>query len=112
MRDPKSPCILPTLVPTGGDALAVFNFEMRYPLTSRLRLVPFYDLGNVFRRARDLNFGNMTNTVGLGLRINTPLGPVGVDYGFLLDPPIFPTASGAFLRQPRGAIHIRFGQTF
>jgi outer membrane protein insertion porin family len=111
-RPEDRPCILPTLVPSGGDALAVFNFEMRYPLTSRLRLVPFYDLGNVFRRARDINFGSMTNTFGLGLRINTPLGPVGVDYGYLIDPPAFTSTSGAVLRQPRGAIHIRFGQTF
>ena len=109
---PCTPGELPTLVPAGGDAMAVFNFEMRYPLTSRLRLVPFYDLGNVFRRARDFRFGSMTNTVGIGLRVNTPLGPVGVDYGFLLDPPAFRTASGDILRQPRGAIHIRFGQTF
>ena len=109
---PCTPGELPTLVPSGGDALAVFNFELRYPLTSRLRLVPFYDLGNVFRRASDFRFGGMTNTVGLGLRVNTPLGPVGVDYGFLIDPPAFPTGAGAVLRQPRGAIHIRFGQTF
>jgi len=112
LRPADSPCIPPTLVPLGGDALAVFNFEMRYPLTGRLRLVPFYDLGNVFGRARDFRFSNMTNTVGVGLRINTPLGPVGVDYGFLLDPPAFTTAARDTLRQPRGAIHIRFGQTF
>jgi outer membrane protein insertion porin family len=116
-KDVTKPCVLPTLVPLGGDALAVFNFELRYPLSRRLRLVPFYDLGNVFRRARDFRFGAMTNTVGLGLRINTPLGPIGVDYGFLIDPPSFltmPDANGmrATLRQPRGAIHIRFGQTF
>ncbi len=91
-RPEDLPCILPTLVPSGGDALAVFNFEMRSPLTDRLRLVPFYDLGNVFRRARELNFGAMTNTLGLGLRVNTPLGPVGVDYGYLIDPPAFKTA--------------------
>src|SRR5262249_31581691 len=111
-RQPDRPCVLPTLVPLGGDGLAVLNFEMRSPLTGRMRLVPFYDLGNVFRRARDFNFSNMTNTFGLGLRINTPLGPVGVDYGYLIDPPAFASASGAVLRQPRGAIHIRFGQTF
>jgi outer membrane protein assembly complex protein YaeT len=106
--------ILPTLVPIGGDALAVFNFEMRYPLTERLRLVPFYDLGNVFRRINDIRWKNMSHTVGAGLRFNTPLGPVGVDYGFLLNPPAFavPGVPGAFLQQPRGAIHIRFGQTF
>jgi outer membrane protein assembly complex protein YaeT len=106
------PCDLPTLIPIGGDALTIFNFELRYPLTERLRLVPFYDLGNVFRRVGDINFSGMTNTLGLGLRINTPLGPVGVDYGFLIDPPSYVTRSGAVLRQPRGAFHIRLGQSF
>lgn len=112
-NDPTKMLIeLPTLVPLGGDALTIFNLELRYPLTRRLRVIPFYDVGNVFYRVRDLNWAHMTNTVGLGLHINTPLGPIGVDYGFLLDPPAFTTASGAILRQPRGALHIRFGQTF
>lgn len=110
--EPRNETELPTLVPLGGDALAIFNFELRYPLTERLRLVPFYDLGNVFRRTRDLSFSGMTNTIGLGLRFNTPIGPVGVDYGYMLDPPAFVTASGGVIRQPRGVIHIRFGQTF
>lgn len=111
---PNTPFVLPTLVPVGGNALAVFNFELRYPLTQRLRLVPFYDLGNVFRRVSDFSWAGMTHTVGAGLRINTPLGPVGVDYGFLLDPPVYsvPGVPGAVLRQPRGSIHIRFGQSF
>ncbi|NOT59730.1 MAG: BamA/TamA family outer membrane protein, partial [Acidobacteria bacterium] len=102
---------LPALVPLGGDALTVMNFELRYPLTSRMRLVPFYDLGNVFYKVSDLNWPSMTSTLGLGIRINTPLGPIGVDYGFLLDPPAFQFGQ-ATLRQPRGAFHIRFGQTF
>jgi outer membrane protein insertion porin family len=114
---PDKPGELPTLAPIGGDALAIFNFELRYPLTQRLRLVPFYDLGNVFRRVSDFRFSSMTNSVGLGLRINTPLGPIGVDYGFLIDPPSFfyrpeNPNNNATLRQPRGAFHIRFGQTF
>ncbi|MDQ3013105.1 MAG: translocation/assembly module TamB domain-containing protein, partial [Acidobacteriota bacterium] len=108
------PFVLPTLIPVGGDALAVFNFELRYPISQRFRLVPFYDLGNVFRRISDFRWSGMTNTVGLGLRVNTPLGPVGVDYGFLLDQPVYavPGVPGAVLRQPRGTLHIRFGQTF
>jgi len=118
--DPNQPVakdkafVLPTLIPVGGDALAIFNFELRYPLSERLRLVPFYDFGNVFRRVSDFRWSGMTNTIGLGLRVNTPLGPVGLDYGFLLDPPAFPVPGvpGALLRQPRSAIHIRFGQTF
>ncbi|QQS46390.1 MAG: translocation/assembly module TamB domain-containing protein [Acidobacteriota bacterium] len=109
--EPSQPNELPTLIPLGGDALAIFNFELRYPLSERWRLVPFYDLGNVFRRINDINFSNMTHTVGLGIRINTPLGPVGIDYGFLIDPPAYPFGN-ATLRQPRGAFHIRLGQTF
>src|SRR5262245_44086814 len=112
VRKPGSTCVLPSLFPLGGYALAIFNFELRYPLTGRLRIVPFYDLGNVFKRVSDFRFSDMTNTIGIGMRINTPLGPLGVDYGYLIDPPAFATSSGALLRQPRGAIHIRFGQTF
>jgi len=110
--EPRNPNELPTLVPIGGDALVIFNFELRFPLSRRWRLVPFYDLGNVFRRVSDINFAGMTNSVGLGLRFNTPIGPIGVDYGYLLDPPFFITASGAALRQSRGAFHIRIGQSF
>jgi outer membrane protein assembly complex protein YaeT len=110
--EPRNAQELPTLVPLGGDAMVILNFELRYPLTKQLRLVPFYDFGNVFRKISDINFGGMTNTIGLGLRLNTPIGPVGIDYGFLLDPPSFTSATGIILKQPRGVIHIRFGQTF
>ena len=110
--EPRLPNELPALVAVGGNASTIFNFELRYPLTRRLRLVPFYDLGNVFALVSDISFSGMTNSVGLGLRINTPIGPIGIDYGYLIDPPSFVTASGAVLRQPRGAFHIQFGQTF
>jgi outer membrane protein assembly complex protein YaeT len=106
------PGALPTLVPRGGNALTIFNFELRYPITQRLRLVPFYDVGNVFPLVRDIRFKDMSNTVGLGLRFNTPIGPVGIDYGYLLNPPSYVTQGGATLRPPHGVIHIRFGQSF
>jgi len=110
--EPRNAEELPTLVPLGGDAMIVVNAELRYPLTRQLRLVPFYDLGNVFGRVTDISFGGMTHTIGLGLRLNTPIGPVGIDYGYLLDPPFFTSATGSIIRQPQGVIHIRFGQTF
>jgi outer membrane protein insertion porin family len=110
--EPTRPGELPALVPVGGNALAIFNFEFRYPLTRRLRLVPFYDAGNVFPLVSDIRFKNFSNTIGLGLRFNTPIGPVGVDYGYLLDPPSYVTQGNAVLRQPHSVIHIRFGQSF
>jgi outer membrane protein assembly factor BamA len=57
-----------------------------------------------------------THTVGLGLRLRTPIGALGVDYGFLLNPPEFelPQANGipAIIRPRRAQLHFRFGQAF
>jgi outer membrane protein assembly complex protein YaeT len=122
----------PFTVPIGGNAMAVANFEARVPLTKSFQIVPFYDGGNVFRRIGDifgrndrqpgdtLNQRNLrvqwTHTVGLGLRLRTPIGALGIDYGFLLNPPEFelPQATGipAIIRLRRSQIHFRFGQAF
>jgi outer membrane protein insertion porin family len=102
----------PFTVPVGGNALAIVNLEARVPVSRSVQAVPFYDGGNVFRRAGDLfgkhddtpvppgdivaaiNKANLrahwTNTVGLGFRIQTPFGgALAIDYGFLLNPPEF-----------------------
>ena len=133
----------PFTVPVGGNALAIVNLEARVPLTRSLQAVPFYDGGNVFRRVGDLfkkrddtpmptgnildaiNAANLrahwTHTVGLGFRIQTPLGgALAVDYGLLLNPPQFlipqqaPNfdATPAIYRVKRTQIHFRFTQTF
>jgi len=67
--------------PVGGNALLIGNLEGRLPLFSRLALAGFYDTGNVFTRARDIRFANFSHTLGMGLRIRTPLGPIRIDYG-------------------------------
>jgi outer membrane protein insertion porin family len=118
----------PFSVPVGGNALALLNTEMRIPVTNRFQLVTFYDGGNVFRQIGELTGSNIspgqdpnlradwTNTVGLGLRVKTPFGPIAVDYGYLLNQPVFvvpPGAGGpAEIRPKRGQIHFRFGQAF
>jgi outer membrane protein insertion porin family len=119
----------PFTVPIGGNAEAVVNLEARVGLTRDFQAVPFYDGGNVFDRARDLFHPGKcdagrdpnlcqkwTHTVGLGFRLKTPLGSLGVDYGYLLNPPEFviPQFGGgtAVQRLRRGQINFRFGQTF
>ncbi|MCA1591164.1 MAG: BamA/TamA family outer membrane protein [Acidobacteria bacterium] len=121
----------PFTVPIGGNALAVVNLEARVGLTKDLQAVPFYDGGNVFQSVKDI-FGSgdknatdprlrnlqarWTHTVGLGFRIKTPIGALGVDYGYLLNPPEFliPQSGGTFAihRLKNGQLHFRFGQTF
>jgi outer membrane protein insertion porin family len=81
-------CINVTL-PLGGRQLFILNSEMRFPLRLMKNLggVVFYDGGNVFSAISFNNFtNNYTNTVGLGLRYSTPVGPVRIDIGRNLNP--------------------------
>jgi outer membrane protein insertion porin family len=85
--DPST-CVLIN-VPTGGNQLVILNSELRIPLPIKknLSLATFYDGGNVFRRVGFSNFGQQyTNSVGVGLRYVTPVGPVRVDIGRNLSP--------------------------
>ena len=72
------------LSPLGGNALLVITNELTFPLWGPLGMAVFSDTGNVFARVRDFTIGNMTETVGVGLRLKTPVGPVRFDYGFLV----------------------------
>ena len=71
-------------VPTGGRELFILNSEVRIPLPIKkgLGLVAFYDGGNVFEHVGFRDFGsNYTNSVGVGLRYATPIGPLRIDLG-------------------------------
>ena len=47
----------------------------------------FYDGGNVYSAINFNNFvNNYSNTVGIGLRYATPIGPVRIDFGRNLNP--------------------------
>ncbi|MBV9182550.1 MAG: BamA/TamA family outer membrane protein [Acidobacteria bacterium] len=81
-----STCSLIT-VPQGGKQLLILNTEFRVPvpLKQGLSMVGFYDGGNVFLH---VGFhGQYTNTVGIGIRYATPIGPVRFDIGHNLNAP-------------------------
>ena len=81
--------------PLGGASMAVGNIEYTYPLFSFLKVAAFYDIGNVWEKVGDIfsnknangvaNSGGLKSSVGLGLRINTPIGPIMLDYGIPMD---------------------------
>jgi len=76
-------------VPLGGRQLFIFNSEARFPLgiAKNLGGVVFYDGGNVYSAINLTNFANnYTNTIGIGLRYSTPIGPVRIDLGRNLSP--------------------------
>jgi outer membrane protein assembly factor BamA/autotransporter translocation and assembly factor TamB len=75
----------PDRIPTGGNALIVFNNELRAPLFGRFDGVLFADIGNVFPRISDIDF-DLRQSAGVGLRVRTPWFLLRGDYGFVLDP--------------------------
>ncbi len=84
----QSGCVNVT-VPVGGRQLFLLNSEERFPLHINKSLggVVFYDGGNVYRAINLPSFVNgYTNTIGVGLRYATPIGPVRFDIGRNLNP--------------------------
>jgi outer membrane protein insertion porin family len=88
----RSTCA-PITVPVGGPQLLILNSELRIPVPVSLPIVNrnlgfavFYDGGNVFPHVGFRDFArNYTNSVGGGLRYNTPVGPVRIDIGHNLN---------------------------
>ena len=77
-------------VPAGGNELLIFNTELRYPLDfikKGLGIVTFYDGGNVFPIIGFHDFTSLySNSVGIGFRYATPVGPIRIDIGHNLNP--------------------------
>ena len=72
----------------GGNALAILNVEYRFPIRfpiSGLGGAVFYDTGTTFSHISDFYLGAFTHTAGFGLRYDTPLGPIVLDFGFNLN---------------------------
>jgi outer membrane protein insertion porin family len=71
--------------PTGGNALAVFNAEWRFPIWRFLGGAVFVDTGAVASEVGRLEPGDLKAGIGGGLRVITPIGPLRIDVGYPLD---------------------------
>ncbi|HJR64498.1 MAG TPA: BamA/TamA family outer membrane protein [Gemmatimonadaceae bacterium] len=76
----------PRVSPTGGDALFVANLELRSRgpiLSDVVEWAIFMDLGQVWNRGRgEPGQNNLRWTPGVGLRVDSPIGPVRVDVAY------------------------------
>jgi outer membrane protein insertion porin family len=89
--------------PLGGNALVLFNGELRVPVASAVKIVGFADVGNVFKTVSDVSGDDLRPALGLGFRYKSPVGPLRFDLGFKV-----PRRAG----ESRTAWFITFGEAF
>ena len=70
--------------PLGGQSMARATIEWTFPIVEKARGAVFYDTG--FVNAKSWNFGIPHNAsdIGVGIRLNLPIGPLRLDYGYPL----------------------------
>ena len=64
-----------------GDKSLVFNAEYRLPLAKNFQAVLFADWGNAWDIGESINVSDLKFGKGIGIRFNTPIGPIRLDYG-------------------------------
>lgn len=87
--------------PTGGNLFSMGSLELRTNIGKGFGLVTFMDTGNVWQTFSDI--GGVKFTAGLGIRYNTPVGPLRVDYGLKIN-----RRKG----ESKGEIHFSLGHAF
>jgi outer membrane protein assembly complex protein YaeT len=100
-----------TGLPIGGDTMLSFSTEMRAALKGKLGGVMFLDAGNVWTDFRAIDLGTIRYAVGTGLRYQTPVGPIRLDFGYQLNPIPGLEVNGQPQIRP-WRVHFSIGQAF
>jgi outer membrane protein insertion porin family len=89
------------------------SIENRTQVNKFMQIVGFFDMGNAWQtvgaepdRESANQFKDLKKGVGVGVRLNTPVGPLRFDYGWPLD------AVTAGEKKESGKFYFSFGQTF
>lgn len=115
-----SPLLRGTGIPIGGNTLLAMTSELRARLYGNFGGVMFIDAGNVWatdspvdvdplQKSPDLN--NLRYDVGAGLRYQTPIGPIRLDFGYQLNP-IDGLLINGQEQVRRWRLHFSIGQAF
>lgn len=89
--------------PIGGTSMLVANLEGRVPLWRELWGALFIDGGQVQLEPFQFSPDDMLYSTGAGIRYMTPVGPIRIDFGYLLNAPT---------DFDRTRIHISVGHSF
>ncbi|MEA2060478.1 MAG: outer membrane protein assembly factor BamA [Thermodesulfobacteriota bacterium] len=71
----------------GGEKMIQFNAELIFPLFEEVGLtgVVFYDAGDVYADSEDIQIQDLYSSYGAGFRWQSPMGPIRIEYGFILE---------------------------
>lgn len=105
-------------VPIGGKAFLTFNVELRQRMDRVLKgfgIAAFLDGGQVWSSIKRLDERELQYSTGAGIRYQTPIGPIRVDFGYKLNPTDFdlellPGVNDKAARRWR--LHFSIGQAF
>lgn len=108
-----------------GDFMLLGNFEIRFPILGPVHGGVFLDGGNAWLSPEDVSFSDFAlgakddparaatqdvrYSTGTGLRVESPVGPVRLDYGYKLK--ILPVEEGVE-REDRWRFHLSLGHVF
>jgi outer membrane protein insertion porin family len=81
----------------GGDKSFQFNFELIFPIQEDAGVagVIFYDRGDVYGETQNIDLLDQYSTTGFELRWNSPMGPIRLAYGIVLEG----AAGGNFMKE-------------
>jgi outer membrane protein insertion porin family len=68
--------------PLGGQTMSAFTIEYTMPIIEKARFAVFYDTGFVNAPPWDVSTSHVVSDIGVGLRLDLPIGPLRIDYGF------------------------------
>ena len=91
------------LNPNGGKVGFIYNLEFQLRLFKGFEGVAFLDTASLTNTVSEINLSTIRHSAGAGIRYVTPVGPIRLEYGIILD------------RQPGenfGRVHFTFGYFF
>jgi outer membrane protein insertion porin family len=89
-----------------GSAFYTNTVELGLRVNQQLYLNAFYDAGNIYARPQDFNPTRLFRGAGVGGSVVTPLGPLGLDWGYGFDR----VENG--VKSPKWQLHFKLGQLF
>lgn len=65
-----------------GTELLLLQMEYHLPIIDKINGIVFADIGNVWEGREKIDLGDLHYSYGVGLRINSPIGIIKLEYGF------------------------------